>query len=42
MTAEIIIDKFGQGDAVIIYDQGMVIDVLIDPPINASIRPTPL
>ena len=39
MTAEIIIDKFGQGDAVIIYDKGMVIDVLIDPPTNACFYP---
>jgi hypothetical protein len=41
MTAELFIDKFGQGDAVFIYDQGMVIDVLLHLSKNASFLSTP-
>lgn len=35
MTSEIIIDKFGQGDAVIIFNKGIITDAFIDPPIGA-------
>ena len=39
MNNEIIIDKYGIGHAVVIRDQGKIIDSFIDPPINAKFYP---
>ena len=36
MTNEIIIDKYGEGHAVVVLNQGKIIDAFIDPPSGAN------
>ena len=39
MKRELIIEKYGQGNAVVILDSSKIVDLFIDPPSNANFYP---
>ena len=39
MKRELIIEKYGLGNAVIVLDSGKIVDLFIDPPSNANFYP---